>query len=194
MRITAFAKAGVSACLLSAAPLAFGAEDQAVITFNLPVATYVRQDNPKCNRSLEVVRLLSDRKLHAALIGEETQSKQVFTSIPAIFTQVQKFGGNTDGLVVQSFVDGLSQCESGCVVLPQGARIKEILLSDRKGGKGISILPSQIQASSTTALIMGNYGYQDFRMIHGDRALCVTAKNWSLAEPTSQIMRVVFYR
>ena len=207
MRITAFAKSGFGACLLLGATLAFGAEDQAVITFNLPVATYVRQDNPKCNRSLEVSKLLSDQKLHAALIGEDTQSKQVFASIPAVLKQVQKFGGSTDDLLVQVGGDNWSQCESGCVVLPQGARIKEILLSDRKGGNGISILPAQphlhdpksseisgAQEFSTTALDMGDYGYQDLRIIRNDRALCVTAKNWSLVEPTSQTVRVIFSR
>ncbi len=193
MRITAFAKTGLSACLLSAATLALAAEDQAVITFNLPVATHVRQNNPKCNRSLEFSKLLSDRKLYMALIGKGGHStKQVFASIPAVLAQVQKFGGRTDGLLAQLVGDNLSQCESGCIVLPNGARIKEVFLSDRNGDKGMFDTVGDAWEPSNMALDMGDHGYQDVRFARNNRAVCVTAKNWSLVEPTTQTVRVVF--
>ena len=48
--------------------------------------------------------------------------------------------------------------------------------------------------TATDFVNMGDYGYLGLRITRGDRAVCVTAMNWSASETSTQIVKIFFDR
>lgn len=197
----------ISAAVLTAARCALAADERAVLAFQVPHAdTGVESDHPACGDALDLARILADPSLYRALLGSEPDAKLEFDSTDAVLLQLEKYGHTTKGLVAHRVGNDVAQCQSGCAVLPRGARIREILMSDRHAGNGVSITPaprrpdaskgseSPGSGSASDTVKMGDHGYQGLQITRGDRAVCVTARNWSATEPSTQIVRIFFDR
>ena len=211
MRVPKFAMAVLSAGLLWDAGPAQAADEEAVLVFNLPAAPLAQGKSPMCNESLDLSRMLADNKLRAALIGGDPAAVQVLDSISAIRNQVQRFGGDAGSLLVRYAAGSVSQCQSGCLVLPKGAWVKEISSSDREGEKGLveslpAFDPSRLDSrtpggdrlrSSWGVSTIGGAdlsGYSDHQLSRDNRTFCTTAANWSRVAPAKQVVRVIFER
>jgi len=211
MRVAKFAMAALSTGLLWGAGLALAADEEAVLVFNLPPAPLAQGESPLCNESLDLSRMLADNKLRAALIGGDPTAVQVLGSISAIQNQVRRFGGDAGSLLVRYAAGSVSQCQSGCLILPKGAWVKQISSSDRGGEKGlVDSLPApdpsrdaprtpegdRLRSSWGVATIgpANLSGYQDHQLSRDNRTFCTTAVNLSRVAPAKQVVRVIFER
>ncbi len=212
MRAARFAMAILSTGLLWGAGPALAADEEAVLVFNLPPAPLAQGESPLCNESLDLSRMLADTKLRAALIGGDPTAVQVLGSISAIQNQVQRFGGDAGRLLVRRAAGSVSQCQSGCLVLPKGAWVKEIRSSDRSGGDQglVESLPAfdpsrgdprtpegdRLRSSWGVSTIgpADLSGYSDHQLSRDNRTFCTTAVNLSRVAPAKQVVRVIFER
>ncbi len=211
MRVAKIAMAVLSAGLLWGAGPALAADEEAVLVFNLPPAPLAQGESPICNESLDLSRMLADHELRAALIGGDPAAVQVLGSISAIQNQVQRFGGDAGSLLVRYAAGNVSQCQSGCLVLPKGAWVNEISSSDRAGDKGLveslpafdpsfgdSISPGgdRLRSSWGVSTIgpADLAAYRDHQLSRDNRTFCTTAVNLSRVAPAKLVVRVIFER
>ena len=202
-----FVAALIGVVLWSVAGASVGADERAVLAFEVPPANMqMKPEKLLCRDALDVTKILADPSLYKALLGVEPTAKREFDSDAAVLQQLEKYARATKGLVVHREGDTLAQCRSGCAVLPLGARVREITLSDRHAGPGASMTGFDVRhdppkgsetpgsGSATDFVNMGDYGYQGLRITRGERAVCVTAMNWSASETSMQIVKIFFDR
>lgn len=192
--------------------LAWAADEEAVLVFNLPLAPLAQGESPLCNELLDLSRMLADTKLRAALIGGDPAAVQVLGSISAIRNQVQRFGGNAGSLLVRHAAGSVSQCQSGCLILPKGAWVKEIRSSDREGARprlgGVAACPRSFPRCPknprgvTASAPLGAWRPSVLpispatvhQLSRDNRTFCTTAVNLSRVAPAKQVVRVIFER
>lgn len=195
MKTLSFIRWAACTPLLLSAALAHATQEQAVMVFKLPAASRAQAGNPSCGRAVAIGKLLGDGKLHAALVSGDAGTAHVYASTTAVLEQVSPHAGRPDVLI---YGNGPSQCESGCIIVPEGARITKMLLGDgsqgASAGMEIDVPRDSNELASHANVDMGDHGYQDLHYRRDDRAVCVTAKNWSAAKPSTQAVRVEFER
>ncbi len=197
----------IAMAALLVGPLSAWAEESQTLNFRLPPSAAEAMPNAPCERGLNLSKLVLDKKLQSALIGGDAQTAQVLDSTPAVLKQLRRFGGATRGLVTAGPPGRGSQCESSCAILPVGARIRQVQVSNRYGANGLAILPGDALASNPDVQVMvvatevsntidmgDQSGYEDFLISDSHRAVCMTAKNWSATEPSLQTVQIVFDR
>lgn len=185
---------------------AHAVEASAVLAFDVPPATHaVGSAKPACGDEIDVTRILADPSLYRALLGVDPDATLELDSSAKLLHQLAKYGRRTEGLAIHRSGQ-VASCVSGCAVLPRGARVREVRLSNRHDGAGVSVTGfirsanpargSQPSGSGdeTDFINMGDDGYRGLRVTSGDRAVCVSAMNWSTTEASTQVVHVLFDR
>lgn len=184
------------------------ADERAVLVFHVPAAPNALGVGaaPTCADALDVGTIVAEPSLYKALLGADPDAVREMDSRDAVLRQLAQYGHGTKRLVTHRDGWALAQCHTGCAVLPRGAHVRRIVLSDRHAGGGATIIPVPRRpgapddaewpgsGSETDRVDMGGYGYLGLLITPGHRAVCVTAANWSPTQPTTQIVRVFFER
>jgi hypothetical protein len=188
---------------------------EAVLYFNVANAEYAQSDNPPCAMSVRFTDMLAEPTIIAAISAASPKAAAVTYAAGQLMTFVQSnFGGEVSASITEMNGGSRATCESQLVLLPEGATLKQINLSDRVGRENWHYLPTDgedfVEAGSpfsnhyfravkhggvlntgSTGDWSGWTGVVIFDQA-GRRIVTATAKNWSHDQITHQVMRVVW--